>query len=50
MGLGHPAYLIGDSLQLGLGMIADGTPIPGLTGWAGTFAALDAAAIGYYTF
>lgn len=31
---------------LGLGMIADGTPIFGLTGWAGTFAALDAAAIG----
>ena len=28
------------------GMIADGTPIFGLTGWAGTFAALDAAAIG----
>lgn len=27
-------------------MIADGTPIFGLTGWAGTFAALDAAAIG----
>ncbi len=27
-------------------MIADGTPVLGLTGWAGTFAALDAAAIG----
>lgn len=27
-------------------MIADGTPVFGLTGWAGTFAALDAAAIG----
>ncbi|HDT4041551.1 TPA: hexose-6-phosphate:phosphate antiporter [Enterobacter kobei] len=41
------AYLIGDSFaKLGLGMIADGTPIFGLTGWAGTFAALDAAAIG----
>jgi MFS transporter, OPA family, hexose phosphate transport protein UhpT len=26
-------------------MIADGTPIFGLTGWAGTFAALDTAAI-----
>ena len=40
------AYLIGDSFaKLGLGMIADGTPIFGLTGWAGTFAALDAAAI-----
>ena len=43
----HFAYLIGDSFaKLGLGMIADGTPIFGLTGWAGTFAALDAAAIG----
>ncbi|EAO4549414.1 MFS transporter [Salmonella enterica] len=41
------AYLIGDSFaKLGLGMIADGTPVFGLTGWAGTFAALDAAAIG----
>ncbi len=40
------AYLIGDSFaKLGLGMIADGAPIFGLTGWAGTFAALDAAAI-----
>lgn len=39
------AYLIGDSFaKLGLGMIADGTPIFGLTGWAGTFAALDIAA------
>ncbi len=27
-------------------MIADGTPVFGLTGWAGTFAALDAAAVG----
>jgi hypothetical protein len=26
--------------------IADGTPVFGLTGWAGTFAALDIAAIG----
>ncbi|MBX4365226.1 hypothetical protein K4H01_22720, partial [Mycobacterium tuberculosis] len=26
-------------------MIADGTPVFGLTGWAGTFAALDAAAV-----
>ncbi len=41
------AYLIGDSFaKLGLGMIADGTPVFGLTGWAGTFAALDIAAIG----
>ena len=41
------AYLIGDSFaKLGLGMIADGTPVCGLTGWAGTFAALDIAAIG----
>ncbi len=41
------AYLIGDSFaKLGLGMIADGHTIFGLTGWAGTFAALDAAAIG----
>ncbi|MBX4334798.1 hypothetical protein K4G90_24185, partial [Mycobacterium tuberculosis] len=40
------AYLIGDSFaKLGLGMIADGTPVFGLTGWAGTFAALDAAAV-----
>ncbi|MFL1808218.1 hexose-6-phosphate:phosphate antiporter [Plesiomonas shigelloides] len=39
------AYLIGDSFaKLGLGMIADGTPIFGLTGWKGTFAALDASA------
>ena len=39
------AYLIGDSFaKLGLGMIADGTPIFGLTGWTGTFAALDMAA------
>ncbi|STF42457.1 hexosephosphate transport protein [Escherichia coli] len=29
-------------------MIADGTPVFGLTGWAGTFAALDIAAIGCY--
>ncbi|MCJ8349101.1 hexose-6-phosphate:phosphate antiporter [Moritella sp.] len=40
------AYLIGDSFaKLGLGMIADGTPIFGLTGWAGTFAALNASAM-----
>ena len=40
------AYLIGDSFaKLGLGMIADGTPIFGMTGWKGTFAALDASAI-----
>lgn len=26
-------------------MIADGTPIFGLTGWSGTFAALDASAV-----
>jgi len=31
--------------KLGLGMIADGTPIFGLTGWAGTFAALDMSVI-----
>ena len=41
------AYLIGDSFaKLGLGMIADGTPIFGLTGWSGTFAALDMSVIG----
>ena len=40
------AYLIGDSFaKLGLGMIADGTPIFGMTGWKGTFAALDSAAM-----
>ncbi len=40
------AYLIGDSFaKLGLGMIADGTPIFGMTGWPGTFAALDASAV-----
>lgn len=40
------AYLIGDSFaKLGLGMIADGKSIFGLTGWKGTFAALDAAAM-----
>lgn len=40
------AYLIGDSFaKLGLGIIADGTPIFGMTGWKGTFAALDASAI-----
>ncbi|MDP0355427.1 hexose-6-phosphate:phosphate antiporter [Glaesserella parasuis] len=40
------AYLIGDSFaKLGLGIIADGTPIFGLTGWSGTFAALHASAI-----
>jgi len=39
------AYLIGDSFaKLGLGMIADGTPVFGLTGWQGTFAALDTSA------
>lgn len=40
------AYLIGDSFaKLGLGMIADGTPIFGLTGWAGTFAALHMSSL-----
>ncbi|KMV73420.1 hypothetical protein AI29_10950 [bacteria symbiont BFo2 of Frankliniella occidentalis] len=40
-------YLVGDSfVKLGLGMMADGHSIFGMTGWAGTFAALDAAAIG----
>jgi len=40
------AYLIGDSFaKIGLGLIADGTPIFGQTGWDGTFAALNAAAI-----
>lgn len=40
------AYLIGDSFaKLGLGMIADGRPVFGLTGWKGTFAALDTAAM-----
>lgn len=40
------AYLIGDSFaKLGLGMVADGTPVFGLTGWKGTFAALDASAL-----
>ncbi|WP_410454512.1 MFS transporter, partial [Psittacicella hinzii] len=40
------AYLIGDSFaKLGLGLIADGTPIFGYTGWTGTFLALDLAAI-----
>lgn len=40
------AYLIGDSFaKLGLGMIADGTPIFGLTGWSGTFAALNTSAL-----
>ncbi|ELA8172740.1 hexose-6-phosphate:phosphate antiporter [Vibrio alginolyticus] len=40
------AYLIGDSFaKLGLGMIADGTLIFGLTGWKGTFAALDTSAM-----
>ena len=34
------AYLIGDSFaKIGLGLIADGTPIFGQTGWDGTFAA-----------
>lgn len=41
------AYLVGDSFaKLGLGMIADGHSLFGLTGWAGTFAALDTAALG----
>ncbi len=40
------AYLIGDSFaKLGLGMIADGTPIFGQTGWSGTFMALNTAAV-----
>ncbi len=40
------AYLIGDSFaKLGLGMIADGTPIFGMTGWKGTFVALNASAV-----
>lgn len=40
------AYLIGDSFaKLGLGLIADGTPIFGQTGWAGTFVALDISAM-----
>ena len=39
------AYLIGDSFaKIGLGLIADGTPIFGQTGWAGTFTALNFAA------
>ncbi|CDL80920.1 hexose-6-phosphate:phosphate antiporter [Xenorhabdus szentirmaii] len=39
------AYLIGDSFaKIGLGMIADGVPIFGLTGWKGTFVALDTSA------
>ncbi len=40
------AYLIGDSFaKLGLGMIADGYPIFGLTGWKGTFVALQTSTI-----
>ncbi|WP_394143506.1 hexose-6-phosphate:phosphate antiporter [Vibrio atypicus] len=40
------AYLIGDSFaKIGLGMIADGTPIFGQTGWSGTFTALNTAAV-----
>ena len=40
------AYLIGDSFaKLGLGMIADGTPFFEMTGWKGTFAALEMSAI-----
>lgn len=40
------AYLVGDSFaKVGLGLIADGTPIFGLTGWQGTFAALNTAAV-----
>ena len=39
------AYLIGDSFaKIGLGMIADGTPVFGQTGWDGTFTALYVAA------
>lgn len=41
------AYLIGDSFaKIGLAMIADGTPIFGLTGWEGTFAALYSSCVG----
>ncbi|MGF1723756.1 hexose-6-phosphate:phosphate antiporter [Photobacterium nomapromontoriensis] len=40
------AYLIGDSFaKIGLGYIAEGNPFFGLEGWAGTFAAIDSAAI-----
>ncbi|RIY34069.1 hexose phosphate transporter [Psittacicella melopsittaci] len=40
------AYLVGDSFaKLGLGLIADGYPIFGQTGWTGTFLALDVSAI-----
>ncbi|MFC6277215.1 hexose-6-phosphate:phosphate antiporter [Psittacicella hinzii] len=40
------AYLIGDSFaKLGLGLIADGTPIFGFTGWTGTFLAIDLSAM-----
>ncbi|AGH81155.1 sugar phosphate antiporter [Psychromonas sp. CNPT3] len=40
------AYLIGDSFaKIGLGYIAEGNSFMGLEGWAGTFAAIDAAAI-----
>lgn len=40
------AYLVGDSFaKIGLGMIADGKPIFGYTGWHGTFLALELAAI-----
>lgn len=40
------AYLVGDSFaKIGLGMIADGTPIFGLTGWAGTFTMLYSSSI-----
>ncbi len=39
------AYLVGDSFaKIGLGLIADGTPIFGQTGWAGTFTALNFSA------
>lgn len=40
------AYLIGDSFaKIGLGLIADGTPIFGQTGWDGTFTALNTSAV-----
>lgn len=40
------AYLIGDSFaKIGLGMIADGKPVFGYTGWTGTFLAIDMAAM-----
>ncbi|WP_262407832.1 hexose-6-phosphate:phosphate antiporter [Psittacicella hinzii] len=40
------AYLVGDSFaKLGLGIIADGYPVFGYTGWTGTFLALDLSAV-----